>query len=85
MLGLAVPVAGAQTPSQSGYGETQVLPASSTPSAGAPADKSGSVAANSTSSLPFTGLEVGLVALAALALLAVGVGLRRATSTRPPV
>jgi hypothetical protein len=124
VLGLAAPAALAQSPSQNGYGETQVLPQtppsqsgvagssveSQAPAAGssvksqpdvagagvksqpsvagakvapaAPARSVNVAAAHSGGGLPFTGLDVGAVVLAALALLAVGLGLRRATTTR---
>jgi hypothetical protein len=115
VLALAAPVALAQSsPSQNGYGETQVLPQAPTTApavppttaAAAPAKTNAAVpaaqvagahaagaqvanavtprpvAVNTKGSLPFTGLDIGAVVLAALALLAVGVGLRRATNAR---
>jgi hypothetical protein len=47
---------------------------SGTPSAPAPARQ---VQTSSTGSLPFTGLDVGLLALGGIGLVGVGVGLRR--------
>jgi len=98
VLGLAVPVAGAQAPSQTGYGETHVLPEPPTGSDITPTQELGepptssditptqqagaSPADQGSGSLPFTGLDVGIVVLAALILLAVGVGLRRTTAKR---
>jgi len=101
VLGLAASVAVAQGPSKTGYGETGVLPETSSggdsdPPAGtrgtSPAAGSGAGDAPSSvpegasadpgrASLPLTGQDVGVVVLAALALLAVGVGLRTATVT----
>jgi hypothetical protein len=124
VLGLAAPAALAQSPSQNGYGETQVLPQNPTSQSGvagsgvkspsgvagssiksqsgvagagvkshtgvaganvanaAPARSVNVAAGHSGGGLPFTGLDVGAVVLAALLLLAVGVGLRRATTSR---
>jgi hypothetical protein len=124
VLGLAAPAALAQSPSQNGYGETQVLPQTPESPSGvagsgvkspsgvagssvksqkgvagssvksqkgvaganvanaAPARSVNVAAAHSGGGLPFTGLDIGAVVLGALVLLAVGVGLRRATTTR---
>ncbi|MDX6720869.1 MAG: hypothetical protein QOJ63_3123 [Solirubrobacteraceae bacterium] len=74
-LGLAAPVAFAQTPSQTGYGETQRIPAPPKPptTVKTPAK---------TDKLPFTGMDVGVIVLAALVLVGAGVGLRRMTASR---
>jgi hypothetical protein len=73
VLALA-PAASAQ--SSLGYGPsgkvTQTATSQSSPAAQTKSDDEGG--------LPFTGLDVGLVALAGLALVAVGVGLRRIQS-----
>jgi hypothetical protein len=72
VLGLTAPVAFAQTPSQSGYGETQRIP--QPPTAVKPPAKS--------DKLPFTGMDVGVIVLAALVLVGSGVALRRMTASR---
>lgn len=96
VLGLATPAALAQTPSQTGYGETPVLPppqsgaagesnafAPAAPAAGAKVTSASTGAADSnTGSLPFTGMDIGVIALMAALLLGAGVGLRRATASR---
>jgi hypothetical protein len=93
LLAVGAPAAVAQTPSQSGYGEAQVLPqatasssspaavrAAATAPAAAPA---GAVDANAAQ-LPFTGLDAGVVALVAALLLGAGFALRRHTTPRWP-
>jgi hypothetical protein len=126
LLGVAAPAALAQSPSQTGYGETPLLPqihvkaaitgsSDMTPAAQPSAAVAGAVEASQVAaqprvavagavdsggpvanalvapvdpvqanghSLPFTGLDLGLVALVAVLLLAAGVGLRRATAPR---
>jgi hypothetical protein len=87
-------VASAQTPL--GYGPTpngtvqSTIANSPTPpkqakhsgSNSAPAAATSTPAATEKGSLPFTGLEVGIVAAAGLALVATGVGLRKMGSAR---
>jgi hypothetical protein len=52
----------------------------------APASQSKTVSASKSSkSLPFTGLELGLMLAVGGSLIAVGVGLRRIVRLRPPV
>jgi hypothetical protein len=75
VLGLTAPVALAQNPTTYGYGETQVIPKP-------PTTVTPVTPAANTDKLPFTGMDVGVIALVALALVAAGVGLRRATATR---
>jgi hypothetical protein len=72
VLGLTAPVALAQNSTTYGYGETQVIPKPPT-TVTPPA---------SSDKLPFTGMDVGVIALVALALVGTGVGLRRATASR---
>lgn len=73
VLGLTAPVALAQNSTQYGYGETQALPQ---------ATNSVTPGAAKTDKLPFTGMDVGVITLVALALVGTGVGLRRATASR---
>jgi hypothetical protein len=72
VLGLTAPVALAQTPSQTGYSETQRIP--QPPTTATPPAK--------TDKLPFTGMDVGVIVLAALVLVGAGVALRRMTASR---
>ena len=91
---VAVPAAGAQSPSRAGYDETQVL--GSVEERGAPAPERGAVAGRRTGEgapvavaarsqsenrgreLPFTGLDVGVVAGLGAILVLTGLALRRA-------
>jgi cobalamin biosynthesis Mg chelatase CobN len=78
-------VSGAQTGSGSGPNKAETSPAAvSTPST--PSDTSGTeaVEASSSSSLPFTGLDVGILVLVAALLTGTGLALRRLTATGVP-
>lgn len=83
VLGLGAPVALAQSPSKAGYGETPNVPEQR----GVANYIDSSNAANKTVNadagrLPFTGMDVGITALLAGALLGAGFGLRRVTTSR---
>ncbi|MDX6666547.1 MAG: hypothetical protein QOG68_2753 [Solirubrobacteraceae bacterium] len=77
----------ADSPSQGGYNSVPIVvpPGPIVKSASATRPVNASVTATkpvSGSSLPFTGLDLGVVALLAVGLLGLGVGLRRVTRTQ---
>jgi hypothetical protein len=95
VLGITPSVALADSPSEGGYNSTPiVVPASavngasaqnSTPAATPAATPTAAVTKTKTvssSSLPFTGLDVGLMALVAAGLLGLGFALRRVPGSR---
>jgi hypothetical protein len=77
-------VSGAQTGHGSGPNKAETSPAAvSTPST--PSDTSGTEAVEASSgSLPFTGLDVGILLLVAALLTGTGLALRRLTATGVP-
>ena len=82
---------GQDNPTEDAYGGVLGEEVSNQDDSGSPAaaeesdDAAAPVAAqqNSTDSLPFTGLELGLVALAGFGLVALGVAMRRGTRRSP--
>ena len=86
VVGLGAPVALAQSPSKGGYGETAALPPAQQDQNRGVAnyvDRAANTPVNANAaSMPFTGMDVGVMALFAIALLGAGFGLRRITSSR---
>jgi len=84
----------AQSPTEAGYGETVIPPGQEAPSREvaegdpnpAPASAAGPRPARAPAApakLPFSGADVGILTLAALALLTTGMVLRRSTRVEP--
>lgn len=87
VLGLGAPAALAQSPSSAGYGETPNVPSRGAIHqdrgvANYVERNAGTPVHADAGKLPFTGMDVGVLALFAVALLGVGVGLRRSTNSR---
>jgi hypothetical protein len=79
-LSLAGTALAQDNPTQDAYGGVLGEEVSNQADTSSPAEESTTVATQeSTGSLPFTGLELGLVALAGLGLVALGVAMRRTT------
>jgi hypothetical protein len=79
-LSLAGTALAQDNPTQDAYGGVLGDEVSNQADTSSPAEESTTVATQeSTGSLPFTGLELGLVALAGLGLVALGVAMRRTT------
>ncbi len=79
---------GQDNPTEDAYGGVLGDEVSSNDDSGSPAatedqESSAPVAAQDTGSLPFTGLELGLVALAGFGLVALGLAMRRSTRHAP--